>query len=123
MYRQAEGCPALTFNQQLTNAAQGHAADMALNDFFGHQGSDGSSPWDRMARAGYRQAGAAENVAAGYPTPEEVVDGWMTSPGHRQNILNCEYRDIGIGYYYLEDDAGTHNYHSYWVQKFGTPAP
>lgn len=125
MYRQQHGCPALTFNQLLTNAAQGHAVDMATHDFVGHTGSDGSSPWDRMERAGYQWSAAAENAAAGYSSPESVVDGWYNevppNDGHRLNMLNCGLQDIGVGYYYLANDTGAVNYHHYWVQLFGTP--
>jgi uncharacterized protein YkwD len=115
------GCAPLTINQQLTTAAQGHSNDMALNDFFSHTGSDGSSPWERMNNAGYQFSYAAENIAAGYPTPQAVVNGWMDSPGHRANILNCILEDTGVGYYYLANDTGTTNYHHYWTQVFGTP--
>jgi uncharacterized protein YkwD len=125
MYRQQHGCPPVAFNQLLTNASQGHAADMAINDFFSHTRSDGSSPWDRMERAGYLSAGGAENAAAGYSSPESVVDGWYNevppNDGHRQNILTCELQDIGVGYYYLANDTGSVNYHHYWVQLFGIP--
>jgi uncharacterized protein YkwD len=91
------GCPPLGISSQLTASAQGHSQDMALNDFFSHTGSNGSSPWDRMAATGY-SGGAAENVAAGYATAAAVMAAWMQSPGHRANILNCGLRDIGIGF-------------------------
>ncbi len=94
---------------------------MAINDFFDHTGSDGSSPGDRIHEAGYQYSRAAENVAAGYTTPEAVVDGWMQSSGHRDNILNCALQDIGVGYYYLENDTGNVNYKHYWTQVFATP--
>jgi uncharacterized protein YkwD len=85
--RAQHGCPALTADDQLTNAAQGHSSDMAINDYFSHTGLDGSSPFDRMAREGYEYSRAAENIAVGYSTPERVVEGWMNSEGHRKNIL------------------------------------
>jgi uncharacterized protein YkwD len=93
---------------------------MAQNDFFSHTGSDGSSFTDRLIRAGYTFSAAAENIAAGTTTPERTVDGWMNSEGHRRNILNCELREIGVGYAYLENDTGSVNYHHYWTQDFGT---
>ncbi len=120
-YRAQNGCPALTLHTQLTNAGQRHSEDMAINDFFSHTGSDGSSPWDRIHAAGYQYSRAAENIAAGYPTPEAVVDGWMQRSGHRSNILNCALQDIGVGYYYLENDTGNVNYKHYWTQVFATP--
>lgn len=125
MYRQQNGCAALTVNSKLTQAAQGHSDDMAYNDFFSHVGSNGSTFASRLQAAGYAYLSAAENIAAGYSTPESVVDAWFNeSPpndGHRQNILNCAFKDIGVGYTYLENDTGDTNYHYYWVQDFGQP--
>lgn len=122
-YRQQNGCPALTLNVQLINSAQAHSVDMAQNDFFGHTGSDGSSFDQRITRAGYNFRRAAENIAAGYATPEEVVDGWFNeSPpndGHRLNILNCALREIGVGYVYLPNDPGSVTYQYYWTQDLG----
>ena len=115
------GCSPLAMNTALNNAALGHSEDMARHDFVDHTGSDGSSPWDRMTRAGYQWSGAGENIAAGYVTPEDVMKGWMGSDGHRTNILNCSFRDIGVGYIYLADDTGPVNYHHYWTQVFGAP--
>ena len=115
------GCSPLTMNTALNNAALGHSEDMARNDFFDHTGSDGSSPWDRMVRAGYQWSRAGENIAAGYVTPEDVMQGWMGSAGHRANILNCSFRDIGVGYVYLANDTGQVNYRHYWTQNFGAP--
>ncbi len=116
-YRQQHGCPALTLNSQLSQAAQRHSDDMALNDFMSHTGSDGSSPWDRIRATGYTYRRAAENVAAGYQTPAQVVDGWYNSPGHRANMLNCELQELGVGYSRRTGTQYTH----YWAQVFGTP--
>jgi uncharacterized protein YkwD len=115
------GCSPLAMNTALNNAALGHSEDMARNDFFSHTGSDGSSPWDRMARAGYQWSRAGENIAAGYVSPEDVVKGWMGSDGHRTNILDCSFRDTGVGYTYLANDTGSVNYSHYWTQVFGAP--
>jgi uncharacterized protein YkwD len=120
-YRTQYGCPAVTLSQQLSSAAESHSQDMALHDFFSHTGSDGSSPWQRIAATGYEYWSAAENIAAGYTTPEAVVQAWMSSGGHRDNILNCALREIGVGYYYLENDTGSVNYHHYWTQILATP--
>ncbi len=119
--RARAGCAPLAIHSALVRAALEHSTDMALNDFLSHTGSDGSQPWDRMTRAGYNWSQAGENIAAGYSSPESVVQGWMNSPGHRGNILNCAFRDTGVGYYYLAQDTGTVNYHHYWTQVFGTP--
>ena len=71
--------------------------------------------------AGYSYSLAAENIAAGYSTPQAVVQGWMNSPGHRDNILNCALQEIGVGYRNLEIDTGSVNYHYYWTQVFASP--
>ncbi|MFB9904070.1 CAP domain-containing protein [Allokutzneria oryzae] len=115
-HRAAAGCPALTANPRLTASAQGHSDDMAAQNYFSHTGKDGSGPGDRIARAGYQSRMWAENIAAGYRGPEEVVRGWMNSPGHRRNILNCELRELGVGY---TSKTGT-RYTTYWTQNFGT---
>lgn len=109
--RAAAGCPVLTLNAKLTQAAQGHSADMASHGTMSHTGSDGSDPGLRITRAGYTWSSYGENVAYGYSTPEKVMEGWMNSPGHRQNILNCSFKEIGIG-------LAQPNH--YWTQAFGT---
>ena len=119
--RAKAGCPALTASLQLAGAAEGHSADMAINDYFSHYGLDGRSPWDRIQETGYTYSLAAENIAAGYSTPAAVVQGWMNSHGHRANILNCSLTEIGVGYVYLANDTGSVNYHHYWTQLFATP--
>jgi len=121
LQRSLHGCPPLTLNQQLVAAGQDHSDDMAFNDFFSHTGSDGSSPWERIQATGYEYSLAAENIAAGYSTPQAVVRAWMSSSGHRQNILNCDLQEIGVGYCNLENDAGRVNYHYYWTQVFASP--
>lgn len=123
VYRSQHGCPALVMNDQLNDAAQQHSEDMAKNDFFGHIGSNGSQVWDRVRTTGYQFVNAAENVAAGQDTPEQLVDFWynQTPPndGHRENMLNCAFREVGVGYYLLDDDTGSVNFQSYWTQVFG----
>lgn len=120
-YRTQHGCPPITPNEKLHAAAQRHSDDMAENDFFGHTGSDGTSAGDRIDQAGYAWLAWAENVAAGYPTPEAVVDAWMASEGHRDNILRCYMEDIGVGYRHLENDTGDVTYRHYWTQVFAVP--
>lgn len=111
--REKAGCAPLAEDAKLTKAAQNHSQDMADHRNMSHTGSDGSSMGDRLARVGYPFRSAGENVAAGYGTPESVMDGWMNSPGHRANILNCGFKEIGIG---LAQPG------NYWTQNFGTPA-
>ncbi|HBY98652.1 MAG: CAP domain-containing protein [Ardenticatenaceae bacterium] len=118
--RERAGVPPLKLEPLLTAAARGHSQDMADNDFFSHTGSDGSTPWDRIERAGYTGWSAlAENIAAGYDSPGAVVAGWMGSKGHRENLLNPAYREVGVGYSYLANDQGSVNYSHYWTQDFG----
>lgn len=103
------GFAPLTLNLTLNDVAEKHSQDMATNNYFSHQGRDGSQPWDRMSAEGYSYSRAAENIAFGQPTPQDVVTAWMNSPGHRQNILDPNLKDIGVGYY-----------NGYWTQDFGT---
>ncbi|WP_316772637.1 CAP domain-containing protein [Streptomyces sasae] len=109
--RSKVGCPALTLNTTLTKVAQAHSEDMALHQNMSHTGSDGSSPGDRITSAGYTWSAYGENVAYGYATPEQVMAGWMASPGHKANILNCSFKEIGVGL--AQPD-------SYWTQDFAT---
>ncbi|MGC4895678.1 CAP domain-containing protein [Micromonospora sp. DT31] len=111
--RAKAGCKALTVSSKLTLAAQRHSQDQADHKKMDHTGSDGSQPWDRVGRAGYVYSMVAENVAWNYPTPAEVVTGWMNSSGHRKNILNCSYTQIGVG---VARSNGP-----YWTQVFATP--
>lgn len=108
--RAAAGCPALTVNAKLTKAAQDHSADMAAHRNMSHTGSDGSDAGQRITRAGYQWRTYGENVAYGYSSPEQVMEGWMNSPGHKRNILDCSYKEIGIG---LAQPG------QYWTQDFG----
>jgi len=114
--RTKAGCKALKSDAQLKSAAQKHSADMAKRDYFSHTSKDGRSPFDRMTDAGYAYSAAAENIAAGQRTPADVVKGWMNSAGHKANILNCAYSEIGVGY------AKGGSYGTYWTQDFGKPA-
>ena len=114
------GFSPLTFNTQLLNAAATHSQNMALQDFFSHTGKDGSSLASRISATGYQFSAAAENIAAGSSTPEQVVSSWMNSSGHRANILNPNLKEIGIGYYFLADDTGSVNFNHYWTQVFAT---
>ncbi|GFE27230.1 CAP domain-containing protein [Streptomyces nigrescens] len=109
--RRKAGCSPLTVNAKLTKAAQDHSKDMADHRNMSHTGSDGSSPEDRITRAGYNWSSYGENVAYGYSTPESVMEGWMTSPGHKRNILDCSFKEIGVGHAQPDD---------YWTQNFGT---
>jgi uncharacterized protein YkwD len=109
-------CAALTADSRLTAAARGHSQDMASRNYFDHNTPDGVTPWTRINNAGYTFSQAAENIAEGQTTPASVMTAWMNSEGHRENILNCGLRNIGVGLAY----NGSHT--PYWTQDFGTPA-
>ncbi|PZV12523.1 MAG: hypothetical protein DCF20_17515 [Pseudanabaena sp.] len=115
--RQKAGLAPLKLSSQLTRAAQSHAVDMAKNNYFSHQGLNGSSMVDRTKSTGYQYSALGENIAAGKATPEGTIRQWMNSPGHRANILNRKYTEIGFGYEY----APNSQYRYYWVQVFGAP--
>lgn len=108
---------ALRSNARLMEAAQLHAEQMARIGRLGHVLTDGTHPRpeDRLAAAGYRWQAYAENVAFGQRTAAEVVNGWMQSSGHRANMLNPSYTEMGAGY--ARDSTGR----PYWVQVFGRP--
>jgi len=110
--RQRARCPQVRLDEQLRTAARGHSADMAKHETMSHEGSDGSSPWDRAEEAGY-DAALSENVAMGYATAEAVMEAWMKSQGHRDNILNCEAKAVGVGLARAVDTT------AYWTQMFG----
>ncbi|MEL6327522.1 MAG: CAP domain-containing protein, partial [Cyanobacteria bacterium J06626_23] len=101
---------------ELGDAAQAHAEDMARRGELSHTGGDGSSMGDRIAATGYRYRAAGENVACGSARASATLQQWMGSPGHRQNILNPDFTEIGFG-----QADGQGNCSPYWVQVFGTP--
>jgi uncharacterized protein YkwD len=113
--RAKAGCPALMIDSRLAKAANSHSADMAANNYFSHTGRNGSDVADRVEAAGYNWSAVGENIAKGQPTPAAVMKDWMASSGHRANILNCRFRNIGIGVV----NAGNS---PVWTQDFGTPA-
>jgi uncharacterized protein YkwD len=110
------GLPPLTFNSKLTAAAQKHSQSMAMQDFFDHR-----QMVERVRAEGYQYSLVGENISAGNSTPEAAMQSWMNSSGHRANILNSGFRELGVGYYVLENDQGSVNYKHYWTQVFGTP--
>jgi uncharacterized protein YkwD len=118
-FRAKNGLAPLTVNSKLSDAAQTHSQNMAVQDFFSHTGKDGSSAGDRVSKTGYNWRTVAENIAAGQRSPAEVVQSWIDSPGHRENMLNPTVKEIGVGYFFLANDTGTTNYNAYWTQNFG----
>ena len=104
------GCPALQWDAAAASAAQSHSEDMARRDYFSHASPEGTDPGARLRAAGANWRAVAENIAAGPRSAEEVVRGWLASPGHRQNIERCIYTRHGVGY-----AAGR------WTHVFYTP--
>jgi uncharacterized protein YkwD len=108
--RAAAGCGAVSAHGGLAAVALAHSADMRDRGFFDHVNLDGLDPFDRADRAGV--SARAENIARGQDTPAEVMTGWMKSPGHRANILNCELTRLGVGV--AQGSGGP-----WWTQLFG----
>ena len=113
--RRRGGCDGLTLDRRLIAAANRHAADMARHGYFAHRSLDGRGTDDRVSDAGYEWSRYGENIARGQDSPAEVMDGWMNSPEHRENIMDCRFTQMGVG---LAFDAGDR---PYWVQDFATP--
>jgi hypothetical protein len=88
---------------------------MAAHNTMSHTGSDGSQLSERISAAGYDFWACAENIAYNYADPAAVVAGWMESAGHRQNILDEDFCELGVGLAYSDTD------HPYWTQNFGLP--
>jgi uncharacterized protein YkwD len=116
-YRRTYGCRRVTLDRRLIEAADQHAADMARHHYFAHASRNGDRAGDRVTDAGYRWRRYGENIARGVDSPYEVVDGWMHSPEHRRNILDCSLVQMGVGVAVARDRRDT----VYWVQDFATP--
>ncbi|ATB33248.1 CAP domain-containing protein [Melittangium boletus] len=106
---------ALTLDTRLRCAARKHSKDLGVTNTFSHTGSNGSSPWQRINSAGYSYMQAAENIAAGQGTAAAVMDSWMKSTGHCNNIMEPGLKHLGVGYFY----ASGSTYKHYWTQDFG----
>ncbi|MGE4485480.1 MAG: CAP domain-containing protein, partial [Oscillospiraceae bacterium] len=107
--REANGLAPLTLSSELSNVARAKSQDMHDNNYFSHTSPTYGSPFDMLKAFGISYRAAGENIAMGYATPEAVVNGWMNSAGHRANILNSAYTQIGVGY--VADG-------NYWTQEF-----
>lgn len=103
---------------QLQTAARNHSTDMACNGIFGHEGSDGSTVWMRVAAQGYSASWVGENIfAGGSATPLSAFSWWMNSEPHRNNLLHSNFTEIGIGYIYEPDSP----YKGYFTAVFARP--
>ena len=119
--RTSRGLTPLKYSEGLTRAARYQAADMSQDNYFSHDTMDREGgqlvkkcgTWDRISN--YYSGANGENAAAGYSSPTAVMQGWMNSEGHKNNILNPASRAIGVGFF-----QGSGDYRYYWVQDFGT---
>ena len=116
-YRAEHGLKPLKLNTELTAAAKAHSKDLAKWDRISHYGSDGSNPWDRVKRSGFKARLAAENVGTGQIDFGEVMKGWKESPGHNKNLLLSDADYMGIA---LVQDPKT-EFKSFWTLVLGTP--
>lgn len=105
------GCSALAANSALTGLAESFSEQMAAQDFFDHTDPSGATPWDRAEKLGITNLGG-ENIARGQADAAAVMDAWMNSPGHKANILNCDFKTLGVGVHF-----GTGG--PWWTQDFG----
>lgn len=94
--REKAGLEPLTYNDQLAAAAQSKAKDMFTHDYWSHYGPDGATPWGFILASGYKYEYAGENLAKNFMFSDGVVQAWMDSPTHRENILRSEYKEIGF---------------------------
>ena len=107
--RTKAGLPALKADAQLSGVAAKKSQDMAQNNYFSHTSPTYGSPFDMMRDFGITYRAAGENIAQGQRTPQEVVNSWMNSPGHKANILGKQFTHIGVGF----EQNGSH-----WTQMF-----
>ncbi|WP_010529661.1 CAP domain-containing protein [Lentibacillus jeotgali] len=107
--RKAQGLEPLKVDTELSKVAREKSRDMAENNYFSHDSPNYGSPFDMMKQYGISYQTAGENIAKGQRTPEQVVNGWMNSEGHRENIMNPNFTHIGVGYV----EEGNH-----WTQQF-----
>lgn len=100
--------PEVVWDDQLESAAERHCRDMSKHNFLSHNGSDGSKFSERITKAGFTWNRCGENIAQGYETGQQVVEGWLKSPEHCKNIMSREFRYMGVA------RSGT-----FWTQDFG----
>jgi uncharacterized protein YkwD len=105
------GCSAVAANSSLSDLSEKFSDAMAAEGFFDHTDPSGASPWDRAAKLGITNLGG-ENIARGQADPAAVMEAWMNSPGHRANILNCDFKTLGVGVHYGSGGP-------WWTQDFG----
>lgn len=110
-----EATSPLRWNCTLAAVADAHSKDMASHNFLDHTGPDGLGFADRIHAAGYVSSALGENVAAGYPTVDAVLQSWLESPGHCSNIMNPRFHELGAAF----AESAVSTYKIYWTQVFG----
>lgn len=113
--RAKRGLPPLAVHPGVTQVARAKSQDMRDRQYFSHTSPTYGSPFQMLKTFGITYRAAGENIAAGQPSPAAVMQGWMNSPGHRENILNPQYTHIGVGL------AQGGSYRTYWTQLFIRP--
>ncbi|MEU8764465.1 CAP domain-containing protein [Streptomyces sp. NPDC048659] len=112
--RRKAGCDPLRSDGKLRKAAQRHADDMSDREYYAHNSPEGRTPGERITAAGYDWSTWGENIFRGPHTAAEAVQGWMKSEGHRKNILNCAFKEVGVGVSLADNGP-------WWVQDFASP--
>jgi uncharacterized protein YkwD len=110
--------PAVGWNAKLTQAADGHSQDMAARNYFDHTSADGRTFSQRIDATGYAWSTAGENIAAGYPSVDAVMDGWTKSPGHCANLMNPNFSEIGVA---CVPGTSSTTYNNYWTMDLAKP--
>lgn len=118
--RGEQGLPPLNIDTKLNEAAQRKAGDMFAFNYWAHTSPSGRTPWTFFNETGYKYLYAGENLARDFMNPEAVVDAWMNSPSHRDNLLNSNYKDIGIA---VVNGSLNGVETTLVIQLFGTPTP
>jgi uncharacterized protein YkwD len=103
---------ALTWSTALTQASASHSQDMSANNYFSHDSLDGRTLRNRVDATGYLWSSLGENIAAGYPTVNAVVDGWVASPGHCANLMNPNFNQFGLA---CVPGTASSRYNTYWT--------
>ena len=110
--------PAVGWNAQLTQAADGHSQDMAAQNYFDHTSRDGRTFSQRIDATGYAWSTVGENIAAGYPSVDAVMDGWIQSAGHCANLMNANFTEIGVA---CVPGTSSTAYNNYWTMDLARP--
>ncbi len=117
--RACAGAPSLMLDARVQQVAQSHAEAMACGAYLDHVDRQGRAAGERLQDAGFVYRWAGENISAGKAAVDEVFAWWLSSDGHRANILKPEFTLTGCGYAFVAPDA--RQFHHYWVQVFATP--